>query len=77
VKIFCLFADRNWSDVPELMDAWDEYLIDANPDGWQSDKREAIAELEEGETWREVTIDVLGVENLFDEVILKGKITEL
>jgi hypothetical protein len=35
MKINALFVTRKGdTDVPELVDAWDEYTIDENPDGY-------------------------------------------
>ena len=77
MKIHVLIAARNYTDVPEVLDAWDEYVIDSNPEGWETAKEEAIAELEEDEgPWREVVIEVPGLESFFDQIVLKGKLVE-
>lgn len=30
-------------ESPELVTAWDEYSIDANPEGWEEDKKKSLA----------------------------------
>ena len=38
MKIFAMFgAYKDRADVPELLDAWDEYARDDNPDGYMED----------------------------------------
>jgi hypothetical protein len=43
MKIHTLWAVRISSpDEPELVTAWDEYSVDANPEGWHKDVAEGL-----------------------------------
>lgn len=40
-----LWATRRLSPTPELLEAWDEYSVDSNPEGWEAAKQEALESL--------------------------------
>lgn len=44
MRVVCLFGERRGyeGDMPELMVAWDEYCIDANPEGFEKACHDAI-----------------------------------
>jgi hypothetical protein len=62
MRIFTVWAVRKYSpDEPELVTAWDEYSVDANPEGFTDEVNHAL------ESWgtdllehRRITLEVPG-----------------
>jgi hypothetical protein len=45
VNLYALFALRKGEDIPELLEAWDEYSVDGNWDGWEAARTKALASI--------------------------------
>lgn len=65
-------------EYAELMVAWDEYCIDANPEGFDADCEKAIASWgDDVEAARFITIrvDRDAIEGAFAETVVAGRVT--
>jgi hypothetical protein len=71
MRIQALFATRTYSEVPELVAAWDEYTIEGWPEGWENEKRASLAKMEDDlDTHIEVTLEVSQPQL---EILLSGR----
>lgn len=72
MKIHTLWTyyDEGREVVPSLVLAWDEATIEANPEGWEKDKEEHMAEFSDRATrdFREI---VVNVPNLWDYALAR------
>lgn len=79
MKIECLFILREATGSPELVAAWDEYLIFENPEGWKSECNDTLKQLE-GDflSSRYVSIDISETELLkaMGNAEISGKLVE-
>lgn len=60
-----------WRDEgPELLEAWDEYSIDQNQEGWEQAKRKVLAEVNADGSgfWREAGVRVVDLKFDFDKI---------
>jgi len=58
MRIHALFVTRTYeTSTPELVDAWDEYCIDSNPDGFDEARKNAATD-DEVHAFAEVIFEV-------------------
>jgi hypothetical protein len=58
MRIHALFVTRTYeTSTPELADAWDEYCIDSNPDGFDKARKNAATD-DEVQAFAEVIFEV-------------------
>lgn len=69
MDIFMIWADGEGGDLPWLVDAWGEYMIDDNEDGWHDAIKEAKQKYKEIRI-AITTIDEDAVAKLFAPVCL-------
>lgn len=78
-QIKCLFGMRKGIEVPELMVAWDEHSIDANPQGFYDDIEKSKKSWgDELVTSRLISVDINEDElvAMFEEKSISGKISK-
>jgi hypothetical protein len=68
------------ADGPDLIEAWDEYGIDNNPEGWQEACEKALASV--GDDLRahrfiRLTVDYEKIEQAFLDVEVKAEVHDL
>ncbi len=55
--IHCLFIVRDGAPIPELLVAWDEFMVEENLQGWEKDCRDTLAAVG-SEVQRSAYIDI-------------------
>lgn len=81
MKIQCLFVIRDrhhgLPGCPELLEAWDEYSIDENVEGWHEACTKALAALE-GEYLKHAYVDIeVDIDDITDKIMgstISGKV---
>lgn len=79
--IHTCWAWRKHEDGPELLEAWDEYGVDHNYEGWQAATQKAIASLGDdisslGVRYIDIRIDGAAVEQCFYNNEIEGQVQD-
>ena len=76
MRLHVVLAKFPDSDVPEVVECWDEYCIEGNPDGWEEARSKALKKYgdDEGVVYREAVIMTLGLPELFDVPEVSGEV---
>lgn len=79
--IHTCWAWRKHEDGPELLEAWDEYTVEQNYEGWQAACQKAIASLGNdisslGVRYIDLRVDGDAVEEAFSSNEIEGKVVQ-